>query len=131
MAYLVVMVENQLADAYEAIDALADRGVLGVVESTVLKSLYAAGWDDGFVAGHFEEMSERFGLSASAFITALTALEHHGATRLRPLASGECSVELLTLSQAVSSNGARLGWWRYYFVVDADGGIGEGSSDAA
>jgi hypothetical protein len=122
MAQVLVMVENSLAEAFAAIDALVAAGVVPRIGSPVLKALYVLGWQDGVVDAGPAALPATLGLTEPELALALRALEQAGTISLRPVGRGGLAVELLTLSGAFSNDPSAkmLGWWRYYFIVNVE-----------
>jgi hypothetical protein len=124
MAQVLVMVENSLAEAFGAIDALVAAGSIPRVGGPVLKALYVLGWQDGFVSSGPARLPATLGLTEPELALALRALEQAGAIALRPLGGSGLAVELLALS-GVLGNGTcakPLSWWRYYFIMNVEDG---------
>lgn len=118
MSRLVVMMPNTLSRAFDAIDGLADEGALRPVDCAVLKSFYATGWQDGFVAGPLSMLAGGLGISETRLMASIAALSKIQAVGLRTLAGGEVCVELLSLCRPWITGDIALGWWQYYLVDD-------------
>jgi len=129
MRRLVVIMPNTLSRAFEAIDGLADEGAVRPDDGAVLKALYAAGWQDGFVSGGLTALSRALGISEPRLLASIDALSKIQAVDLRRLPNDEMSVELLALSRPWMAGDIALGWWRYHLVDDETGEI-EGPSAA-
>jgi hypothetical protein len=128
MGHLVVMMPNTLARAFESIDTLADEGAALPNDCAVLKSLYAAGWQDGFVAGSLAKLARGLGLSETRLMASIAALCKIQAVELRTLQNGDVSVELLSLSLPWNTGDVGLGWWQYYLVDDEPGASLDGDA---
>jgi hypothetical protein len=120
MSQVVVMMPNTLNRAFCAIDQLANEGAVKRADCAVLKSLYASGWQDGFVQGPIERIARSFGLTETRLMATLVALEKIQAVALRSTPSGETSVELLSLCRPWVTGDVMLGWWQYYLVDNDD-----------
>ncbi len=129
MRRLVVIMPNTLSRAFEAIDGLADEGALRPDDCAVLKALYAAGWQDGFVSGGVAALSRALGITEPRLMSSLAALSKIQAVELRRLPGDWTSIELLALSRPWMAGDIALGWWRYHLVDDESGEI-EGPSAA-
>jgi len=129
MRRLVVVMPNTLSRAYEAIDALADDGTLRPDDCSILKALYADGWQDGFVAGPLASLAASLGISNARLRASIAALSKIHAVGLRSLPDEDLSLELLALSRPWVAGDVALGWWRYH-VVDEESEQIDGPSAA-
>ena len=129
MSRLVMMMPNTLGRAFDAIDTLADEGAARPGDCAVLKAFYAAGWQDGFVAGSLSGVARGLGISQTRLMASIAALAKIRAVELRALPGGGLSVELLSLSRPWVTGNVALGWWQYYLVDEEVDERAEGEAE--